>query len=213
MRFLLGGNRWEETAADARQRATDVVLKQDDDDDHRRTAELLEDDPHCDEVEVVGREIGYDEHATDGAKPENFVDGAGEVLSETRLDTLTRASHDRKARGSLTKQEIAEVESALGVSSSDSDVIAEKLQMLTDLHDDGDLSDEVYIKKVAALTGKAGPESSPEPPAKAAAPADKQPVAMMKTLCGEEAKGKRGKRMHEMNCNKCKAARGEGDTT
>ena len=79
--------------------------------------------------------------------------------------------------------------------------------MLTELHSDGMIDDASYHAKVAALAGAKAPAK-----VEAADPAVKQADRATKTLCGAEAKGKRGKRMHEMNCNKCKAKRGE-DTT
>ena len=58
-----------------------------------------------------------------------------------------------------------------------------------------------YAEKVRALTGAPKPQVVAEPVKKT----PKTPIVMMDARCGAPCKGKRGLRMHQMNCKKCKS--------
>lgn len=147
-------------------------------------------------------QIGYDKHATAGAKPEAFVDNQGERLAESRMETLTRAYHDSNLRARLTAREKEEVEAHLDLKGGGTDEIASKLQILTELRNSGDLDDEAYIAKVAALTGAPAPKrlAPSKPPKKVKAERPEVPA-----MCGKVCKGDFGRRAHERQCEKCLA--------
>ena len=181
-------------------------------------------DPKCENVPAVQnyvlwgvdpddntklREIGYDPTAPPKRKQDRFFDSEGDVVEGSRMEILCSAYANARSRQSMTDSERAEVENHLGVSAGGGD-IATKLELLTELMASGDLTTEQYLAKVSALTGKA--PSSPEPEAEKPAKSS-QVVQMLKSLCDVDCKGKRGKRMHEMNCLKCKAIVASKDET
>lgn len=161
-------------------------------------------------------DIGYNRHANAGARPENFVDAAGDALAETRLETLQAAYHDPKQRKALTPKEIAEVEGHIGMSGATPDGVANKLEVLTELHDAGDISDGAYMAKVAALTGATAQPVKEEPakeePVNHPKENARKPQLMVQALCLAECKGNRGLKIHERNCHKCRDIRAGAST-
>ena len=143
--------------------------------------------------------IGFDEHATDGAKPEHYVDGEGDPIAEPRLDMLCRAYADLRLRKKLTPGEIKEVEAYLEVDAdAGRDGVAAKIELLTTMHDDGDITDVDYMKRISELAGAKAPESVVEPP-----------EMPFKAACGHACKTRAGVKAHERHCDECS----EGDTT
>ncbi len=136
-------------------------------------------------------DIGYDPHAGEGRKPEQFVNSEGDSIGEARIDTLTDSYHNRKLKKLLSPSEIAEVEAHLGVSGDDGDDgIAGKLEMLKQMKTEGTLTDKQYVKQVASLTGSAAKPKAPK--------------ETLLSRCGKECRGLAGKTTHERNCGKCK---------
>ncbi len=162
-------------------------------------------------------EIGFDAHETDGAVPEHFHDNKGDQIMASRMEVLTQAFATKAGREQMSKSERREVELYLGVeASAGTDGISAKLEMLTALHKDGDLSDAAYLKRVSALTGVEPADeddSTPLKPEKVkveVAPVSdaKQPTT---ALCGKaDCKGEVGKKAHERKCVKCKEIATEG---
>jgi hypothetical protein len=151
------------------------------------------------------RMIGYDPHGTDGAKPEAFVDSQGERIEEARLDILHQAYVNPKLRKSLQPSEIAEVEAYLGVEpGTGSDGIASKLELLTEMRTNGEITDEAYIAKVAALTGAPAPETAPKE--------IEQAPAEFVSACKRTWKNELARKTHERH-HGCAVSQAEGDTT
>jgi hypothetical protein len=142
-------------------------------------------------------EIGFDPHATAGAKPDHFVDSEGEDVEGDRLEHLCAAYASPKLRAALTTSERAEVEEHLGIEEA-VDItsgVAGKLEQLTELHEEGSLSTEKYLEKVRALTGVApSPTPPPEPP---------PPPVTFESKCGKPCKSLAGKLAHERRCEVC----------
>ena len=145
--------------------------------------------------------IGYDPNATAGSVPETLTDGSGEH-AVSRIDALTDAYHSKTLRQSLKPHEILEVEAHLGIQSGGGEeVIVSELEAVTADFTAGKLTDMEYAEKVRALTGAPKPQVVAEPVKKT----PKTPIVMMDARCGAPCKGKRGLRMHQMNCKKCKS--------
>jgi hypothetical protein len=143
-------------------------------------------------------EIGFDPNKTAGAVPTQLADSAGEN-AVPRIEALIDAYHSPRLRKSLRPAEVLEVEDHLGLSSdAGPEVIASELESVTADFTAGKLTDMEYAEKVRGLTG--APKTEPVPPLVVKA---KPPVDMIPARCGASCKGKRGKRMHEMNCKKC----------
>jgi hypothetical protein len=146
-------------------------------------------------------EIGYNPNSTDGAVVKNFHDQKGEEIIGSRMDILVQAYASPAGRGQMTENERREVELHLGVTASaGTDGVAAKLEVLTDLHKDGALSDDDYLASVTKLTGTASVEAKPVSDAK-------QPTT---ARCGKaDCKGEVGKKAHERRCEKCIALAAE----
>ncbi len=144
-----------------------------------------------DETKLI--EIGYDPNATDGAVSKHFHDTKGDQIMASRLEILVKAHSTTAGRAQMTESERAEVQLHLGLSAaSDHDEIATKLEVLTDLHKDGMLSSDDYLKAVTELSG-AGEEIVVSDA--------KQP---MMARCGkDDCKGQVGLVAHEKRCGKC----------
>jgi hypothetical protein len=156
-------------------------------------------DPRDDEKLL---EIGYDPNATDGAVVKNFHDQKGDEIMSSRIEVLSQAYANTVSRAQMTDSERAEVEQHLGVTVAvGTDGVAAKLEVLTDLHKSGSLSNDDYLDAVSKLTGAA-------PVAVEVAPsAAKQPTM---ALCGKaDCKGEVGKKAHERRCEKCIALAAE----
>jgi len=154
------------------------------------------------------REIGYDPNATDGSVPEFFYDKKGDKIEAARIDVLCQAYASPKGRKQMTKSEIEEVETYLGIaatSAAGSDLVASKLEVLTELFNDQAISEADYLRRVMNLTG-AAEESEPEPEVSEA----KQPTT---ARCGAQGlKGNGGKLAHERRCKKCRELAEEADS-
>lgn len=141
--------------------------------------------------------IGYDRDATKGAVPQQLFDGNEE--SKDRLAALCEAYADPRAREKMRPDEIAEVESHLGVSGPSLTGIAAKLEMLDELLADGSLTPEVHSQQVAALTGTV----IALPPAPTMAePKPVRKAAKSTMPCGEEVWNMHSKR-HKSSCERC----------
>jgi hypothetical protein len=143
-----------------------------------------------DETKLLG--IHYDPHATDGAKPDHFVDKKGNPVEGDRMQHLCAAWADDSeggGRSKLTAKERAEVQEHLGLSGgAGTGGLQARLEQLTEMHDAGDITDAVYIRKVGELTGVA--PSKPEPAEETAAAETQKPgrraPAKKTAPCGEQ---------------------------
>ena len=165
-------------------------------------------------------EIGFNPHATDGARSPQFHDTEGKQIEESRIDVLCKAYASRDGRKQMMAHEIQEVEAHLGVEAAAGDVgVAGKLDILTEMHADGEISDEVYIKKVGQLAG-AGPQdaSGPEPgedvtdddpePDAPGDPGDATTAPNMAVCRKGPFLGEAGVAAHERRCGACREIHG-----
>jgi hypothetical protein len=156
-------------------------------------------------------EIHYDPHKGRGAKPDHFVDSEGKKVEGKKIEHLCAAYADPTLRAKLRPEEIAEVEAHLDLQAGPSvGGISAKLELLTKIHDAGEISDESYMARVAALTG-AGPRQAEAQAAPAQAPTEWK-KGWCRVPCG--AKGIIGyqKKKHIESCEVCSAAESTDST-
>ena len=158
--------------------------------------------------------IHYDAHKkapAGGGK--DFFDQSGERTPDDRLETLVRSYHDPKARAKMRPGEIAEAEAALGLhSGAGLDSIRAKLDMLLALKESGDITPEVFDRKIAALTGvEAAPVAAEVPAVTESEPSDPPGSDSMKLKPGQcrapcgAVIGSFQSKKHKASCDACKA--------
>ncbi len=107
------------------------------------------------------RAIGYDPNRTAGSTPESLFTQEGVEVESSRMDLLCKAYANKAQRATMKTWEIQEVRAHLELGpeapASGVDDIAKALGLLLEMKEAGDITDEVYMRKVANLTGADAP--------------------------------------------------------
>jgi hypothetical protein len=169
-------------------------------------------------------QIGFNPHATDGSVSPHFHDSEGKQIEDSRIDVLCKAYASRDGRKQMLAHEIQEVEAHLGIEAAAGDVgVAGKLDILTEMHEAGEITDEVYIAKVGQLAGAGpkeaddsqhasqpdGPLDDPDADTGIEDPGDVAVGLHGVATCGKEGlKGTAGVEAHERRCKACREING-----
>ena len=143
--------------------------------------------------------IGFDPNRKPNADGERTLwDSKGEeyVTGDDAMRLLVDAYHSPKFRKTLKAHEVEEVEAYIkstgGIPVQDSSGLVTQLEQLNAMLSDGDITQEVHSKRVAALTGTSATEAD-EPKAR---------PGYMLASCGEEIPRAHSKK-HKAECGEC----------
>jgi hypothetical protein len=159
----------------------------------------------------------YDPNATRGARPDTLYDKDGEnpISGDARIEILCHQYAQDKTR--LLDHERKEVEAHLGIAAdAGTGGVVAKIEELTSMFTAGEITDSVYAKRVAALTGKETVAVEGTPAVAESVSVETEEVARssakgldVRSLmpCGLKVHNTKAQR-HQQRCEKCQEVTG-----